>query len=93
MKLPCVNVDNDGEVTNGDSNGYTQPQNEGTINTVPNSVHDVALQSAIDAMFESHEQTYEQFLQSFSHLTTGKEIIHLSPRIMLWNFCVVDDVS
>ena len=79
MKLPVVKVDNDGdnhgEVTNGSSNGHTQPQNDEAIRTIPNSVHDVALQSAIDAMFSSHEQTYQQFLNGFSHLTVGKEMI------------------
>ena len=85
MKLPPSNVDNNednnGELTNGDSNGHSQPQNEAAINTVPNSIHDVALQSAIDAMFRSREETYQQFLHSFSHLTVGKEISYLSPRI------------
>ena len=78
MKLPTEKVDNDGdsdEVTNGSSNGHTQPQNEETISTMPTSVHDIALQSAIDAMFRSRKQTYQQFLHSFSHLTVGKEII------------------
>ena len=85
-------VDNDGdsdEVTNGSSNGHTQPQNEETISTMPTSVHDIALQSAIDAMFRSREQTYQQFLHSFSHLTVGKEIIPANnffpmENVLLW---------
>ena len=90
MKLPTEKVDNDGdndEVTNGSSNGHTQPQNEETISTMPTSVHDIALQSAIDAMFRSREQTYQQFLHSFSHLTVGKEII-LANNVFQWKtFC------
>ena len=90
MKLPTEKVDNDGdndEVTNGSSNGHTQPQNEETISTMPTSVHDIALQSAIDAMFRSREQTYKQFLHSFSHLTVGKEIIPANNFFQWKTFC------
>ena len=76
MKLPSKEIDSGnsehGDVANGSNNGnhHSVPPEE--VNTVPEVVHDAMLQGAIDAMFRSQEQTYEQFLQSFSHLTVGK---------------------
>ena len=78
MKLPSkesANVNNENEeVGNGSgiNNGSTHSGPSQAGNTVPSSVHDAMLKGAIDAMFISQEQTYEQFLQSFSHLTVGK---------------------
>ena len=78
MKLPSKESDNvtnkNEEVANGNgmNNGSTNSGPSQAVNTVPNSVHDAMLQGAVDAVFRSREQTYEQFLQTFSHLTVGK---------------------
>lgn len=70
MKIPadkCAeNLDHE---QNGTGNGSSRAP---AVNTVPEAVRDALTHSAIDAMFGSQEQTYEDFLRSFPHLTVGE---------------------
>ncbi len=84
MKLPKENGSegkgdaqegqNGGDHSNGTMNGSrAQQQNHPAL---PPEVHDAHVRGAIDAMFHGTQQTYEQFLQGFSHLTVGMLIYH-----------------
>ncbi len=66
MKLPK------GDEPSGIQNGHHENgRSPGATSSVPESVHDEMLQGAIDAVFRSEEESYEQFLQNFPHLTVG----------------------
>ncbi len=82
MKLPKENGSeakddppedqHDDDHSNGTVNG-SGVQHRQNPPVVPPEVHDAHVRGAIDAMFNTSQQTYEQFLPGFSHLTVGED--------------------